>query len=149
MKKSLLIFLFILIGFSVLKAQDCKYTVLESCMNGNDAVSITLNVDVKDKKNLEKEAEFAALKVLMFDGVPNTRYNRPFMKEGYKSVYAQHPTYFQTLYNTTSSDYISDIEILTKFKKSDNKTTKVKITVKPLWLRRNLESNGIIKRMGL
>ena len=149
MRKFFLINLFILIGFSVVKAQDCKYTVLESYMNGNDAVSITLNVDVKDKKNLEKEAEFAALKVLMFDGVPNTRYNRPFMKEGYKSVYAQHPTYFQTLYNTTSSDYISDIEILTKFKKSDNKTTKVKITVKPLWLRRNLESNGIIKRMGL
>ena len=148
MKKSLL-FLFILIGYSVVMAQDCKYSVVESSMSGNDAVTITLNVDVKDKKNLEKEAEFAALKVLMFDGVPNTRYNRPFMKEGYKSVYAQHPTYFQTLYNTTSSDYISDIEILTKFKKSDNKTTKVKITVKPLWLRRNLESNGIIKRMGL
>lgn len=149
MMKTFLIGLSCLLFCAFANAQDCKYTVIETSMNGNDAVSITLNVDVKDKKNLELEAQFAALKVLIFDGVPNTRFNRPFLKDGYKSSYALHPSYFQTLYNTTSFDYISEMETLSKFKKSDNKTTKVKVTVKPLLLRRNLESNGIIKKMGL
>lgn len=149
MNKIWITYLFLIIGCLTAKSQDCSYSVIEACMNGDDAVTITLNIDAKDKKNLEKEAAFAALKVIMFDGVPNTRFNRPFMKDGYKSVYAQHPSYFQTLYNTNASDYVSNFETLTKFKKSDNKTTKVKLTVKPLWLRRNLENNGIIKRMGL
>ena len=92
---------------------------------------------------------FAALKVILFDGIPNTKYSRPLMKEGYQSVYAQHPSYFQLLYNTNASDYVSNFESLSKFKKSDNKTTKIKVTVKPLWFRRNLENNGILKRMGL
>lgn len=149
MNKNLLGFFLALIASMSIKAQDCKYSVIETCMSGDDAVSITLNVAVNDKKNLEKEAEFAALKVLIFDGVPNTKYSRPFMKEGYKSAYAENPSYFQTLYNSTSSDYVSAFESLTKFKKSDNKTTKVRVTVKPLLLRRNMEKNGILKRLGI
>ena len=144
-----MMFLFSIVVCTTIKAQDCKYGVIETCMSGTDDVSITLNVDIKDKKVLEKEAQFAALKVLMFDGIPNTKYSRPFIKEGYKSTYAQHPSYFQTLYNSTASDFVKDYSALTKFKKSDNKTTKVKVTVRPLLLRKNLESNGILKKMGL
>lgn len=149
MKKILLFLIFTLIGFVPVKAQDCKYTVLETSMSGTDDVAITLNVDVKDKKNLEKEAEFAALKVLIFDGVPNTKYNRPFMKEGYKAAYTRNPTYFQTLYNNIAPDFVKEYEVLTKFRKSNDNTTKVKVIVKPLLLRRNLETNGILKRIGL
>ena len=149
MKPQLLMLCLSFIVCVTMKAQDCKYTVLETCMRGNDDVTLTLNVDVKDKKDLEKEASFAALKVLIFDGVPNTKYGRPFMKQGYKTTYAQHPSYFQTLYNSVMSDFVEEVETLSKFKKSDNKTTKVKVTVKPLLLRRNLESNGILKGMGI
>lgn len=146
----ILTYLMLLMISSLLgQAQDCKYYLIESCMKGNDEISITVNVDVKDKKLLEKEVRFAALKLLIFEGIPNTRYSRGFIKEGYKSTYVQHPSYFQNLYNTTSSDFTSGVEYLTKYKKSENKTTKVKINVKPLLIRRNLETNGILKQMGL
>ncbi len=149
MKKIFLFLLSSIIWFVPIKAQDCKYTVLEAAMSGSDDVALTLNIDVKDKKILEKEAEFAALKVLIFDGVPNTKYNRPFLKDGYKAAYTQNPTYFQTLYNNIAPDFVKEYEALSKFRKSNNNTTKVRVIVKPLVLRRNLETNGILKRIGL
>lgn len=72
------------------------------------------------------------------------------MEDGEATSSEKHPQYMESLYNRRYSDFIASYSATSAFKKGDNKKgTEYIIEVKALNLRKDLEKNGIKKRLGL
>lgn len=104
----------------------------------------------KDKKKIDAEAQIAALRILLFDGCPNTQYAKPLLEDGQKTAIQKYSYYFDDLFNYRFTDFVSSFNALSKFKKADNrKGTEYEVFVKVSLLRKDLDKNGIRKKIGL
>lgn len=148
MRKFLLALMLGIMCFS--QAQNNFSYSLESVkIIDNNVVLLVVNVESSNKNMIERDAKYAALKIIMFDGLPETKYSKPLLPEGEIHTIADHPDYFDKLYNTYSSDFIKGIRQLTKYKKGPGKSTQFEIVVDVIKLRRDLEKNKIMKKFGL
>lgn len=131
-------------------AQNSSYQLIKADNISPSTVKLTLMVYGKSKKTIDAEANKAALKTVLFDGCPDTPYNKPLLDSGEATISEQYPSYFDNLYNYRISDFISLCLPVSSFKKGDKaKGTLYEVQVKVLLLRRDLEKNGIRNKMGI
>ena len=72
------------------------------------------------------------------------------MEDGEKTSAEKYSQYFENLYNVRYSDFIESCEAISAFKRGDKKKgTEYSVVVKVLNLRKDLEKNGIKRKLGL
>ena len=104
----------------------------------------------KSKKTIDADAQYAAIRIALFDGCPNTVYSKPLLDMGESTAFKQYPSYFENLYNNRLRDFVSNSFAVSKYKKGDSmKGTLYEVQVKVLMLRKDLEKNGIKTKMGI
>ena len=135
---------------SYIYSQAVSYRVLITEATSSANVSIEMIVYGKSKKTIDHDAQCAALRVVLFDGCPNTPYSKALLEDGEATSSEKFPQYFESLYSARFPDFISFCEASSAFKKGDkNKGTKYKVEVKVLNLRKDLEENHIRRKIGL
>ena len=150
LKKNSLVLAFVLAGCGNLFAQNANYRLLKSERVSSSNVRLSLIVYGKQKKSIDTEAQCAALRIVLFDGCPETPFSKALMDDGEQTVLQKYPSYFDNLYNNRYSDFISNYDANSRFKKADKKKgTEYTIEVKVLNLRKDLEKNEIRKKVGL
>ena len=137
----------------ILRAQENqvpKYVVVHSELESASVVKLQIKTFSKDKNTVDADAQRAAIRTILFDGIPETQYRKPMLNDGEKTLTEQHPTYFYKLFNDRYTDFIIDYSMLSKFKKADkDKSTLYEVRVKILQLRKDLEKNNIRKQIGI
>lgn len=129
-------------------AQQSNYQIIKSESVSSSIVRLTFKIYCRSKKIVNNEAQYAALRIALFEGCPNTQYNKPLLEEGEATVLQQFPDYFNNLYSYRVGDFITGCVALSDFKKADkNKATLYEIDVKVLQLRKDLEKNGVKRKM--
>lgn len=140
---------FLCLNISVF-AQSVSYRLLKSETESSSVVKLTLMVYGKSKKTIDADAQNAAIKTVLFEGCPNTPYNKPLLESGEITSFEQHPSYFDNLYNYRFYDFISGYSPVSSFKKGDKaKGTLYEVQIKVLLLRKDLDKNGIRNKMGI
>lgn len=141
-----------LLSFSSLKcvSQNSNYVYVEGNVKSPSSITIILRTFAAKKKEVEKEAKCAALRIIMFDGVEGTIYYRPLLRQGVAALH-ENENYFDTLFNTKLSDYVKQTNKLSDFKKAekDGKSTLYSVEVNYIQLKKDLENNRISKQLGL
>lgn len=133
-----------------MSAQTSAYQLTQSESVSSSIVRLTLKIYCTKKKIIDAEAQYAAIRIALFDGCPNTPFNKPLLEDGEATSFQQHPEYFDNLYNYRLPDFISACIATSDFKKGDkNKATIYEVDVKVLQLRKDLEKNNIRRKMGL
>ena len=131
-------------------AQTVTYQMIKSESVSSSVVKLTLMVYGKSKKTIDIDAQYAAIRTVLFDGCPNTAYSKPLLDMGETTAFKQYPNYFESLNYDSLSDFISGCSAVSKFKGGDNnKGSLYEVQVKVLLLRKDLEKNGIKTKMGI
>lgn len=131
-------------------AQSCRYEYVETTAVSSSVITFQINVFCTDKKNLDKEALLAAVRCVMFDGIPKTQYSKALVPDGERTSMQRHQEYYESLYSTRYSDFVQNVHQLSRFKQSGaGKATLFEVTVKAYNLRKDLESNNIKIKFGL
>lgn len=132
------------------KAQVVPYQLAEKVSEGQSEVTFKVYVFCDAKKQLDQAAFLAGIRCVMFDGIPGTKFSKPLLNEGERTLIDQHPAYFDELYGWRYADYIKECVMLSKFKKSGvGKSTLFEVTVKAFELRKDLEKNNIKTKFGI
>ncbi len=148
--KALFLFTMLSVCLSEINAQTTAYQLLKSEKVSSSIVRLTIKIYCKNKKVIDTEAQYVAVRIALFDGCPDTQYNKPLLEDGEHTLFQQYPTYFEDLYNFRLGDFISNIVRISDFKKADKKgATQYEIDVKVLQLRKDLEKNNIKRKMGI
>ena len=106
---------------SSLYSQTVGYAILNSKMSSSSNVILKLIVYGKSKKNIDIDAQYAAVRTVLFDGCPNTPYSKALMEEGESTSIEKYPQYFEGLYGRRYSDFIASYEATSAFKKETRK----------------------------
>lgn len=150
MYKSLLSILAALFITSNALAQTARYYVVSAEAESTSVIKLQIKVYCQEKDFVDTEAQCAAIRAVLFDGIPNTSFHKPLLNSGEKTMISQHSAYFNDLYAERYTDFIMGYSALSKFKKADtDKSTLYEIRVKALSLRKDLENNKIRKQFGL
>lgn len=150
LKRITLILAIITIYCNSLYSQIASYKVLASEMSSSSNVRLTIMIYGKSKKTIDSEAQCAAIRAVLFDGCSNTAYSKSLMEDAEVTTSEKYPQYMESIYNGRYLDFIASYSATSAFKKGDNnKGTEYIIEVKALNLRKDLEKNGIKKRLGL
>lgn len=144
---SIIVALFLM---SSVSAQTSRYHVVSAEAESTTVVKLQIKTYCQDKKLIDAEAQCAAIRAVLFDGIPNTPQHRPLLNSGESTMKSQHPSYFNSLYTERYTDFIAGYNVLSKFKKADkDKSTLYEVKVKVLALRKDIENNKIKKQFGL
>lgn len=131
-------------------SQQANYKIVTTESSSSSNVKVKLLVYGKSKKTIDAEAQCAALRIVLFDGCPNTTFSKALMEDGEVTSVQKFPQYFESLYGGRYSDFIASYEATSSFKKGDNKKgTEYIVEVKVLGLRKDLEKNGLKRKIGL
>lgn len=141
----------ILILFTIaVKAQIVPYQLVETVSDNQNEVTFRIYVFCDKKKELDHSALLAGIRCVMFDGIPRTKFNKPLLSEGEKTLINKYSTYFNDLYEWRYVDYVKTYTMLSEFKKSGvGKSTLFEITVRAIDLRKDLENNHIRNKFGI
>lgn len=132
------------------KAQVVPYQLGETVSEDQSEVTFTVYVFCDSKKELDQAAYLAGIRCVMFEGIPGTKFSKPLLNEGERTLIDKHPAYFDELYGWRYADYVKSCVILSKFKKSGvGKSTIFEVTVKAFELRKDLEKNNIKTKFGI
>ena len=116
----------------------------------SSVIKLTLMVYGKSKNTIDADAQYAAIRTMLFDGCPNTAYNKPLLDIGEATAFRQYSNYFESLCSDRLNDFISNCLAISKFKKGDKKKgTLYEVQVKVLLLRKDLEKNRIKTKIGI
>lgn len=149
MKKLLLACLLGICSF-IGKAQVVPYQLGEAVSEKQSEVTFKVYVYCDSKKELDQSAYLAAIRCVMFEGIPGTKFSKPLLNEGERTLVDKHPAYFKDLYGWRYVDFVKDCIILSRFRKSGvGKSTLFEVTVKPYELRKDLEKNNIKTKFGI
>lgn len=96
------------------------------------------------------EAQCAAMRIILFDGLPNTIYSRPLLSEGV-SIIHENKSYFDDIFLNRGSDFVKSISMDSDFKKAlkGEKSTLFTVEVNYIQLKKDVEKHGIKKQFGL
>lgn len=147
----LLLFLFITVFYcNSALSQHANYKILSTEPITSNNVRLKLIVYGTSRKTIDTEAQCAAVRTILFDGCPNTPYSIALIEDGEATSVGKHPQYFERLFGGRYSDFIAFYEATSSFKKGDKKKgTEYIVEVKILSLRKDLEKNGIKRKIGL
>lgn len=148
--KKILLLLWCICVCCALSAQDTGYTIIKTEVVSPEVVRVELKTLCVDKKEFVREANIAAIRTVLFNGIPNSQYQKPLLEDGEQTTYQKHRTYFDNLYlSGRYTDFIQSSNQLSKFKKGGkDKSTAFVIEVKILQLRKDLETNNVKRRIG-
>lgn len=150
MYKTLFSFIMALLLTSNVWAQNVRYVVVSTEAESTTVVKLQIKTYCQDKDLVDTEAQCAAIRAVLFDGIPNTTFHKPLLNDGEKTMVDKHPAYFSGLFNNRYTDFIAEYKVLSKFKKADkDKSTLYEVRVKALSLRKDIEKNKIKKQFGL
>ena len=121
LRKIALVSFFFFAGCGNLFAQHANYRLLKSERVSSSNVRLSLIVYGKEKKSIDTEAQCAALRIVLFDGCPETPFSKGLMDGGEQTVLQEYPSYFENLYNNRYSDFINNYDANSGFKKADKK----------------------------
>ena len=117
----------------------------------NGHVVLSIKSYCKKKKQISQDVRQTALKQALFSGIPNTIYAKPLFPEGETVALRAHRDYFVDLIGKRSGDFLK-IKQISDFKKggkdAEGKYTLFEVVINVLQIRRDLEQNKIIKRIG-
>lgn len=148
MKKFILITCLIIGAINFASAQNGSYVLVEAKTVSSDIVRLRINVFCKDKQQIATEAQCAAIRAVLFEGTGVPPYTKPLLSEGEQTMKQSYPYYFDNLFSTRYSDFIRCYSAISKFKRSENKSTLYEVDVKILLLRKDLEKNRIKRQIG-
>lgn len=130
--------------------QTARYVVVSAETESPTIVKLQIKTFCHEKDLVDAESQCAAIRAVIFDGIPNTNFHKPLLAEGEKTMINQHSSYFSSLYAERYTDFIAGYQALSKFKKAGkDKSTLYEVRVKVLSLRKDLEKNNIKKHFGL
>ena len=148
--RKLFLIVFLALAAVVSKAQVVPYQLAETVSESQSEVTFKVYVFCDSKKDLDQAAFLAGIRCVMFEGLPGTKFNKPLLNEGERTLIDKHPAYFDELYGWRYSAFVKDCVILSEFKKSGlGKSTLFEITVKVFELRKDLEKNNIKTKFGI
>lgn len=147
MKKIIFISLFVM-SFAKATAQTSPYSLVEATKLSSEIVQLQINVFCNNKRQIITEAKCAAIRIALFDGIGIPPYTKPLLSSGEQTMSQTHPDYFNNLLYSRYSDFIDSCTAISKFKKSDNKSTLFVVNLKILLLRKDLEQNNIKRQIG-
>lgn len=141
---------FVLLASLSVKAQNASYRILHLEMEGTSDVRMEMIVYCKKKKKITYEAKLAAVRTILYTGTGYGVFARPLMPDGEITTFQEHPYYLSNLYDYRLDDFIEYVDMASDYKKADkNQGTHFIVCVKALLLRRDLEKNNVITKMGL
>ena len=118
------------------------YQLINANTQNPSAFNIQLKVYTDKKKNLEIDAISDAIHILLFDGIPNSKYSTPLLP---LSAKREEAPFFQDLFENKLLDFIRSCSIQSEFKKADdNKGTLVNVVVDYNQLKMYLDSQNAI-----
>lgn len=140
----------ILLSCNLTFSQPVVYHLIKSETVSSSIVKLTMMVYGKSKKTIDTDAKCAAVRAVLFDGCPNTLFMKPLLEDGEATSFQQYSSYFHNLYNCRLDDFILEYYPVSKFKGGDkSKGTLYEIQLNVLQLRKDLEKNGIRRKMGI
>lgn len=150
MKRVLCIVLCIFAVFCRTSAQTASYTLVGAEIKSPSSVLITLKTFCEKKKTVDLEAKCAALRIIMFDGLDGTIYNKPLLAQGTIAL-SESAAYFDDLFFNRLSDVVKSIKMESDFKKAENgeKSTLYTVVVNYIQLKKDLEKNKIKNQLGI
>ncbi|MCH5308865.1 MAG: hypothetical protein J1E58_03310 [Prevotella sp.] len=137
--------------FSIcIHAQTANYSFVSAEIKSPSSVQVTLKTFADKRKSADMEAKCAALRIIMFDGIKGTIYNRPLLNQGTIALH-ENSEYFDNLFNNRLSDVIRMATMKSDFKKAEKgeKSTLYTIDVNYIQLKKDLEKNKIKTQLGL
>ena len=150
MYKSLFSVIVALLFASNVLGQSARYVIVNAEAESSTIVKLQIKTFCHDKDLVDAEAQCAAVRAVIFDGIPNTLFHKPLLADGEKTMIGKHSSYFDSLYTSRYTDFIAGFQALSKFKKAGkDKSTLYEVRVKVLPLRKDLEKNNIKKHFGL
>lgn len=148
--KKIFLSLFLLTISIVSNAQLWHYQHIKTVAETSEDVTFQLLVYCDSKKELNYAAYLAGIRCVMFDGIPESRFNKPLLSEGEITSTENNHIYFDDLYGKRYTDYIKNCMMLSKFKKSGyGQSTLFEITVRVSMLRKDLEKHSVRTKFGL
>ena len=75
------------------KAQVVPYQLAEKVSESQSEVTFKVYVFCDAKKQLDQAAFLAGIRCVMFDGIPGTKFSKPLLNEGERTLIDQHPAY--------------------------------------------------------
>lgn len=149
MKRFLLLTL-LLCSTCSLFSQTASYTLVGAEVKSPSSVLITLKTFGEKKKTVDLEAKCAALRIIMFDGLDGTIYNKPLLNQGTMALH-ENEEYFDNLFNNRISDVVRSATMKSDFKKAEKgeKSTLFMVEVNYIQLKKDLEKNKIKKQLGI
>lgn len=148
MKRLLLLLLLGVMNVFPASSQNSNYVFVEGKVKSPSSVTIILKTFASKKKEVTKEANCAALKIIMFDGVEGTIYHKPLLKQGTSALHEKEE-FFNLLFNERLSDYVRQSNMISDFKKEDGKSTLFSVEINYIQLKKDLEKNNISKHLGI
>ena len=70
-----------------------RYVVVHSELESASVVKLQIKTFSTDKNTVDADAQCAAIRTILFDGVPNTQYQKPMLNDGEKTLTAKYPLY--------------------------------------------------------
>ena len=133
------------------KPQTGVKTSSQITADGSDMETITLKLKGNGSNILESQnnAVLAGFDALMFQGIPQTSFNKPLIDNKVEFL-KNHKTFFEQNINPTLLvKYVSSINTITKFSKSKSGSFGVyEITINVASFKSFLESNGVLRKFG-
>lgn len=150
MKRILFVVLCVFAVFCRISAQTASYTLLGAEVKSPSSVLITLKTFGEKKKTVDLEAKCAAIRIIMFDGLDGTIYNKPLLNQGTMALH-ENEEYFDNLFNNRISDVVRSATMKSDFKKAEKgeKSTLFLVDVNYIQLKKDLEKNKIKKQLGI
>ena len=146
----ILTILLVLISGIKCYAQSADYEFIDAEVTSPKSVKITLKTFAQTKKTVNFEAQCAALKIIMFDGIDGTIYSRPLLNQGTMLINDRND-YFYELFGSRLSTFIRQTKMESDFKKAEKgeKSTLFTVDVNYISLKKDLEKNNIKTQLGL
>ena len=129
-----------------------SYAQYHSTVQSSTKSSVTMRVIGygKNVKTASVDAENNAIKTLLFAGAQDTSYRLPFISDNKETIETNNKTFFDNLYKNDYKNFIESSVIVTAFGKDaqKRKCITMDICVRAEQLRKYLENNGIIRKIG-
>lgn len=113
-KKLLLMILLCAMTVSVF-AQNAPFAVMDVESQNPTALKITIKTFANKKKEAQHEAIYAALNVLLFEGLPGTAYSSPLLP---LSAKREASDYVNDLFTNRTSDFVRSVTQMSDFHKA-------------------------------
>lgn len=123
--------------------------VMVSSDDNTVKIRVTL-YDIK-KKNFRQDAINEALKMVLFRGVPNTKFNKPLCGSNEAEIMSKNANYFNSLFGYRYDTFVSAFipQVVGKKDETGKKAWVADITVNARQLRDDLTEQKIIRKFGI